>query len=146
MRTLREIIGLPVLLEGQLTGYVLGADTDEALTKVCGLWISGVHTGSRRIEAEDIVSIGDRSVLVKSRGKRASARSGMLFRRAVTTDGTRIGAVIDCDVSDSLDISALWLTCGYPDDLLRGRQRIERYAVRSSDGTVLIPSGREDEP
>lgn len=144
MRALREIVGLPVLLNGACIGHVLCAEPDQSLRWVRGLWYSAGRMGERRIGREHVRQIGEVAVIVDERGIRGRHDGGYFFRRAISTDGARLGAIVDAEADDSLRICALWLTHGYPDDLLGGRRKITRYTVRESDGAVLVPSGEEE--
>lgn len=146
MRALREIVGLPVIMNGACIGHVLCGEPDSALQSVRAIWISTGRMGARRINREDVRQIGEIAVQVTDRGVRGNPAGGHFFRRAISTDGARLGAVVDAEFDESLKICALWLTRGYPDDLRSGRRRIERYSVRERDGCVLVPSGEEEEP
>ena len=145
MRALREIVGLPVLLDGACIGHVLCGEPDPSLKWVCALWISAGHMGERRIGREHVLRTGEVAVIVDDRGIRGRHAGGYFFRRAISTAGERLGAIVDAEFDDSLKICALWLTHGYPDDLRHGRRKITRYTVRENDGAVLVPSGEEDE-
>lgn len=144
MQTIKGAIGLPVLTDGARAGQILSVEPDEALRRIDAVYVIRRNMSVRRIDRRDIVQIGSRAVTAVSAGIPAKDRSAPLFRRAVSTDGRRLGAIVDAEFDESLSIVALWLSCGYPDDLLSGRLRITRYTVRSSDGCVLVPSGEED--
>ena len=146
MRAMSEIVGLPVIVDGDCIGHVLCAEPDELLRQINAVWMTSGRMGSRRIDRTQIRQIGDIAVHAHSKGEKGSPAASRIFHRAVSTDGSRIGAAVDADFDDSMDICALWLTHGYPDDLLTGRRRITRYSVRPSDGCVLVPSGEEEEP
>ena len=143
MRTLRGIVGMPVVLDGQCIGRVLWAEPDEKLREIRAIWFSGHCIGARRIGRDAIDRIGSVAIIARSRGVRAKIHARPLFRRAVSTDGARLGAVVDAEIDDALQIRALWLSSGYPDDLLGGRIRIEQYSVPTGDA-VLIPMGEEE--
>lgn len=144
MRALREMVGLPVLKDGVRIGHVLCGQTDPELKRLDGIWVSTGWMGARRIDRQQVRRIGDVAVLVNDRGKHGKTPAKPFFYRAVSTDGSRLGAIVDAEIDGvELTVRALWLTRGYPDDLLYGRQRITQYAVRSSDGTVLVLEGEE---
>ncbi|MDO4355696.1 MAG: hypothetical protein Q4E13_04180 [Clostridia bacterium] len=144
MRALREMVGLPVLKDGACIGHVLCGQTDPELKRLTGIWVSAGWMGARRIDRRHVNRIGDVAVLVTDRGRRGKTPTQPFFYRAVSTDGSRLGAIVDAEVDgNDLSLRALWLTRGYPDDLLRGRQRITKYAVRATDGTVLVLEGEE---
>lgn len=146
MRAMQEITGLPVIVNGACIGHVLCAEPDDALQFIRSIWISTGRMGARRIDRAHVRQIGEIAVQTESRGVRGEPPSGRFFRRAISTDGARLGAIVDAEFDESLKICALWLTHGYPDDLLTGRRRITRYSVRESDGCVLVPSGEEEKP
>ena len=145
MRAMQEIVGLPVIVGGACVGHVLCAEADEALTCIQAFWITTGRMGARRFDRRHIRQIGEVAIQADDRGERGEPACGRFFRRAISTEGERMGAIIDAEFDDALNICALWLTHGYPDDLLTGRRRITRYSVRASDGCVLIPSGEEEE-
>lgn len=144
MRTLKAIVGLPVLQNGVCIGYALGGEADIALRKLESVLITARFGGARRVSREDVLRIGEVAIHTDSCGKRVKGAPEPLFRRAISTDGARLGAIVDAELDDRLNIAALWLSCSYPDDLLSGRRKITRYSVRERDGVVLIPTGEED--
>lgn len=145
MRALRDLVGLPVLKDGACIGHVLCGQPDPELRRLTGLWVGAGWMGARWIERQYVRQIGEVAVLATNRGRRGKAPLKPFFFRAVSTDGSRMGAIVDAEIDGSdLTLRALWLSRGYPDDLLGGRRRITKYAVRETDGTVLVLEGEED--
>lgn len=145
MRALRDLVGLPVLKDGACIGHVLCGQPDPELRRLTGIWVSAGWMGARWIERQYVRQIGDVAILATNRGRRGKAPLKPFFFRAVSTDGSRVGAIVDAEIDgNDLTLRALWLTRGYPDDLLDGRRRITEYAVRATDGTVLVLEGEED--
>ena len=78
----------------------------------------------------------------ESDGRRRPIRSGPLLKRAVSTDGRRLGAVTGAEIDElSFGVIALELSAGLWDDLARHRQRVTRYSVNPDNGEVVIESG-----
>lgn len=139
MRKVRALIGMPVVCEDRRIGRVLQADLAEDLTQLEGLWISRGLLGARYIPAESLKMLGRVAVLTDSPGSRGRARPSPLFRRAVSTDGARLGAVTGAEVDElSFRVVALELSAGLLDDLAHGRGRVTRYVVNRERGVVII--------
>ena len=146
MRSIRSMIGLPVLMEGKPIGHLVDVELDEELKRMTGLYLDGGLSGTRRVAKEQVKLLGQVSVMVADKGQRARPKEARL-RRALTTDGSRVGAVTGALINERTQgVEALELTRGYLDDLMRGRQWIFRYAVNRTSGDVLImPEGGEIE-
>ena len=139
MRKVRALIGMPVVCEDRRIGRVLQADLADDLGQLEGLWISRGLRGARYIPAESLRLLGQVAVLTDSPGARRRARMRPLFRRAVSTDGARLGAVTDAEVDElSFRVVALELSAGLWDDLAHGRGRVTRYVVNRERNVVII--------
>ena len=78
--------------------------------------------------------IGEMAVLTDSRGTRRRARAQSLLRRAVSTDGSRLGAIVGAEVDEiSFLVCALELTRGFWDDLWYGRLRVDDYNAQGAE-------------
>lgn len=146
MRSVRSMIGLPVLLEGKPIGHVVDVELDEALTQMTAVLSDGGFWGTRRIAQDRIQLLGEVSVMVDGRGERARPSAAKL-RRALLTDGRRVGAVTGVLLNERTGkVEAVELTKGYLDDMVSGRRWIFGYAVNKTSGDVLImPEGGETE-
>ena len=147
MKSVRSLIGRPVLLEGKTIGRVAQFELDESLHHLTGLYVNGGLFGTRRIPAEQIRVLGSVCVLVEGNGKREHAKEEAVRRRARLSDGTRIGAVTGAVLDEkTLHVKALELSRGYVDDLFHPRQWIAHYAVHQLSGDVLVePEGGKAE-
>ncbi|NLG24549.1 MAG: hypothetical protein GX558_04285, partial [Clostridiales bacterium] len=82
--------------------------------------------------------LGEVAVLARGDGRRAACDERPLMRRAITTDGGRVGAITDASIDErTLKVLALELSQGYLDDLTAGRRRIWQYSV-VGNGDVII--------
>ncbi len=142
MKSMKALIGRPVLLDGKAIGHVTEVELDEGLNALLGLYVDGAFMGTRRIEKKDVVLLGDVSVMVTSKGKRARVKDARM-RRVRTADGCRIGAVTGALLDeDTMRVCALELSRGFLDDFFTGRQWVYGYRVNASSGDVLIePEG-----
>lgn len=142
MKKIRALIGLPVIVKGKRIGRVVRCELSNDLKHLEGLWITAVVFGTRFIPCEHLGVLGQVSVTADSSGIRRKGSGTSLFRRAVGTDGTRLGAITGADIDElSFRIDALELSCGLWDDLLYGRRRIHTFALNQTDGSVIIDVG-----
>jgi uncharacterized protein YrrD len=131
-------MGMPVVAAGRKLGRVSQVSLADDLSKVKGLFIDcGLH-GTRLIEDSHIDMLGEVAVLARDSGRRASCDVRPLMRRAITTDGARIGAITDASIDErTLKVLALEFSQGYLDDLTAGRRRIWQFSV-VRNGDVII--------
>lgn len=70
--------------------------------------------------------IGEAVVIADAPGRRARLKPEALSRRAVSTGGERLGAIVGAEVDEiSFLVGALELSRGLWDDLRAGRTRVE---------------------
>ncbi len=138
MKSAKSLLGMPVIRSGEKLGRVALILPDDDLRALCGVYISCGMAGTRFISRAQLDMIGEVSILVHDAGKRLSPDSRPLFRRALSADGRRIGAITDALIDEeTLCIEALELSCGYIDDLLHGRTRIRQFMVQKN-GDVIV--------
>lgn len=139
MRTLRALIGLPVIVHNRRIGRVVQTELSDDLKQFAGIWINAGFFGARFISADSIGTIGQIAIMADDSGKRKRCKSHSLFRRAIGTDGSRIGAITGAIIDElSFRIEALELSCGIWDDLLNGRKHIHEFTVNQKTGDVII--------
>lgn len=144
-KTLRSLSGLPVVCAGKRIGRVAQAALSDDLTRMDGLWVDAGLGGARFVPAEAIEVLGEVSVTVDMPGKRQKMQKTPLFRRAVGTDGTRLGAVVGANVDCvTFQVTSLTVSTGYWDDLLYGRLNIRRFAA-TGDGEVVADTRTREE-
>ena len=149
MRKIRNLIGMPVICSRRKIGRLVQAKLSEDLKRLEGIWVDSGLKGTRYIPAEHLSVIGERSVIADVRGQRKKCTGQPLFYRAVSTDGSRIGAIVGAEVDEiSFLVHALELTRGFWDDLYLGRCRVESYSMQGGEVIVLDSTQdfeREDE-
>lgn len=139
MRKIRSLIGMPVIVGKRRAGRVIQAELSEDLTEMTGIWIDAGLKGTRFLPAESLGMLGTVAVMADSIGKRRRMKSHTLLRRAVGTDGTRLGAITGAEINElSFRVETLELSCGLWDDLLYGRKRIHRYTLNRENGDVIV--------
>lgn len=147
VRRLKNLIGMPVVCRRQKIGRLIQADLSTDLTRMEGVWIDGGLTGTRYISSEHLSMIGKSVILADSRGSRRRTSVHPLLRRAVSTDGRRIGAIVGAQIDEiSFLVCTLELSRGFWDDLWYGRLQIRDFNARGAE--IIVPvwtqqTGRE---
>ena len=101
--------------------------------------------GARFVPAEQNEVFGAVSLTEDLPVKRKKIKNTPLFRRAVGTDGTRLGAVVGANVDCvTFQVTSLTVSTGYWDDLLYGRLNIRRFAA-TGDGEVVADTRTREE-
>jgi len=139
MRKIRVLIGMPVVVKNRRIGRVVQAELSDDLTRLNGLWIdAGLH-GTRFIPSESLGILGQVAVMADDSGKRGHCKAKPLFRRAVATDGRRLGAITGAEIDElSFCVAFLELSFSLWDDLLSGRRRVSRFTLNRENGDVII--------
>jgi len=139
MRKLRALTGLPVVCGHRRIGRLLRAELTEDLKQLSGIWVSAGIRGTRYIPAESLQWLGQVAVMVDDAGRRGHMPTGTLLKRAVSTDGRRVGAITGAEIDEvSFAVTALELSAGLWDDLLYRRQRIWGFTVNRDNGEVVV--------
>lgn len=129
-----------MLYRGKRIGRAAQVELTEDMTRMRGLYVDCGMRGSRFIPEEMIELVGDVAVILRGSGRRASAKTNALPRRALSTDGQLLGAVSGAMINETTrNVEALQLSRGYIDDLLAGRQWIRHYMVIRDSGDVIFP-------
>ena len=138
MKSVRSMLGMPVVLNGRRIGRVSGVQLSKQLSQVRGVWVDRGFKPRRYLDEDGIELIGDVSLLAKSAGRREKGEGKTIFTRALAEDGSRAGAITDAYVDpETGEVLALELSRGVWDDLIRGRSRVSHYTVRP-DGEVVV--------
>ena len=139
MRTIRGMIGMPVVCRGRRIGRLVQAELEDDLSRLRGIWVSAGPRGTRWIPAEALELLGRVAILSDGCGTRRRMRFAPLFRRATATDGTRLGAVTGAEIDElSFAVTALELSRGFWDDLMTPRPRVRRFTANRETGEILI--------
>lgn len=145
MRKIRNLIGTPVVVNGKRAGRVIQAELSEDLTCLKGIWFDAGLSGTRFIPSESLAMLGKVAIMADDMGKRMRMRTQPLFRRAIGTDGRRLGAVTGAEIDElSFRVEALELSRGLWDDLFYGRMRFERFTIDREEGCVLIDAAETE--
>lgn len=147
MRKLRNMIGMPVVCRIRRIGRLVQAELSCDLTRLEGVWVECGLRGTRYIPAEQLSMIGEKAVMADSRGQRRRIDAKPLMKRAVSTGGTRIGAIVGAEIDEiSFLVSALELSLGFWDDLQGGRRLVTRYNVQGQQVVILdsAQTGRKE--
>lgn len=146
MKSAKAMAGQPVILEGRRIGRVLQVELSEDLTAMTGLWADCGLKGTRYMTGEQIQLLGDVAVIVKEMGKRRRLGEQTLFRRAVASDGSRLGAILDALIDEQTHkVDALLLSEGFLSDLTKGRRAVRQYMVQPGTGSVVLKSRPDEE-
>ena len=139
MRKLRTLTGMPVVCGKRRLGRLVQVSVAEDLRQLEGIWVSAGLRGVRFIPSEQLELMGRVAVVADGEGRRARLRSTPLFRRAVSSDGRRLGAITGAEIDElTFAVTSLELSAGLWDDLLRGRRSVSRYTVNRETGEVVI--------
>ena len=139
MQTARGMTGMPVVCGGKRIGRMIQPDIDRDLKRMKGIWMSAGVRGTRYIPAENVEMLGRSAIIVDDGGCRRHMEPQPLFRRAVGTDGRRIGAVTNAEIDGlTFAVTALELSAGLWDDLVRQRKRVASFTVNRETGDVIV--------
>lgn len=143
IRNAKSLIGMPVIMDGRQIGRALDIGMDQTFKEVTGLYIDCGFRGSRFVPAKEIELIGDVVIFVRSLGKRSRVDGANQMRRALSSDGMRIGAICGALIGSDMNIEALELSRGYIDDLIGGRQFVRQYTAGQNGREVVINEGND---
>ena len=139
MRNVRGLIGMPVVCGSRRFARVLRVELAEDLTRLEGLWVGAGLRGTRFIPSEALELIGEVAIHADGTGLRRRMSGPTPLRRAISTDGRRLGAITGAEVDElSFRVTALELSAGVWDDLMDQRQTVTRYTVNRVSGEVVI--------
>ena len=139
MRKLRNLTGMPVICIRQRIGSVIQAQLSDDLRALDGIWVDCALRGTRYIAAEHIGTIGEAAIITDHRGVRRKMRSHSLVRRAVGTDGRRLGAIVGAQIDEvSMMVCALELCRGFWDDIYDGRTIVRRFSAKEAVSDTVI--------
>ena len=143
MRKIRSLTGMPVICHRRRIGRLVQADLSDDLRRLEGIWVDAGLMGTRYISADQLSMIGEKAIIADSRGMRRRCTASPLFRRAVSTGGMRIGAIVGAEMDElSFLVCALELTHGFWDDLTMGRSRIVHFSAQAQE--IIIPDSTQE--
>ena len=136
---LSSLRGKKVICEGRCIGRVIMASANAALDMLDGIWTDRGLLGIRFISAECVCSVSRNAVVTDNGGQRIRMKPDRLFIRAVTTSGTRIGAVTDAAFDpETLAIRQLAITPSWPECLVHGRNYCRSYRCDPFSFRVIV--------
>ena len=139
MRKLRNLIGLPVIVNRQKIGRLVQAELSGDLGRLKGVWVDCGLRGTRYISSEQLKLIGEMAVIADDRGKRRRCRSVFPCYRAISACGQRLGAIVGAQIDElSFIVTSLELTRGFWDALLSGRECVTKYAMNDRMTEVIV--------
>lgn len=141
-RRLGRILGLPCVCGERVVGRVERAIPDETGQRVLGFVVRRGLGGARWACREDVEVLGDVSVVLRRRPVRLPKGLERALGPVKDEGGLTLGRVTDWWIDqEALEITALEVTLGWMEDLLRGRRRVQRWTLRlGEDGaTVFLP-------
>ncbi len=139
MRKLRNLIGLPVIVNRQKIGRLVQAELSGDLEQLKGVWVDCGLRGTRYISSERLKLIGEMAVIADDRGKRRRCGNAFPCYRAISACGQRLGAIVGAQIDElSFMVTSLELTRGFWDDLLTGRECVTKYAMNDCLTEVIV--------
>ena len=147
MTGLKKMIGLPVIINGKTAGSVVRGVLTEDGRALRGVVIRGGPRGARWLEREQILLIGQLSLLAAGQPSRVPREAGYHLFRVSDAEGTRLGRVTDALLhEETLRVSALEISGGPVDDLTDGRWYATAFHVqpRGETGYVTVPGHWEE--
>ena len=125
MQSLKSMRALKLVVDGKQSGRVVQGCLSDDLQRLEGIWVDSGLGGLRFVDADHICVIGRRSVIADEGGIRLRIRPRSLFIRAVSTEGRRMGAIVD--------------------SLLHGYRTITVFFHDRANGQVIIPQEQVDQ-
>lgn len=139
MRSIRSMIGMPVVVENRRLGRVIQIALSDDLTRAEGVWVDAGLRGTRYISTDSVRLIGSVAITADDAGKRRAMKTQPLFRRAISTDGQRVGAITGAEIDAlSFQVEALEVSVSVWSDLLYGRARALSFTADRENGSVII--------
>lgn len=139
MKRLNSLIGMPVVCRSKRVGRTIRGELTDDLTRLKGIWVGAGLRGTRWISSDALQMLGQVAILADELGTRRRMACPPLLRRAISTDGTRLGAVIGAEIDElSFAVTALELSRGLWDDLLNRRLHITTYTANRENGEVVV--------
>ena len=145
MIRLGSVTGLPVVRSGKLQGRVEQAVLNPDGRSLRGLVVRRGFGGARWLAAEDILVLGEVSVIARRSPGRMPRDAAFALGCVRDTAGLDLGRVTDVYLQpDTRRVTALEITLGPMEELRCGRMLARDFAVHPAPGEpgqVLIPIG-----
>ena len=145
MIRLGSVTGLPVVCSGKLQGRVEQAALNPDGRSLRGLVVRRGFGGARWLAAEDILVLGEVSVIALRPPGRMPRDAAFVLGSVRDTAGLDLGRVTDVYLQpDTRRVAALEITLGPLEELRCGRMLARDFEVHPAPGEpgqVLIPTG-----
>lgn len=143
---LMRVVGLPAILDGRHIGYVEQAALSGRARELQGVVIRRGLGGARWIGRQGIALVGDVSLVLRCKPGRMPREQEAPPSRVTDGSGLMLGRVTDAWIHpETLEVTALEVTLGLCEDLLRGRLRVRHWDVQpGDDGRGQIMIGRRE--
>lgn len=138
---LRKLRGLKVIRDGKCLGRAVQGCLCDTLTALDGFWLDRAIAGMRFVSAEHICVLGERSILIDYPGERLRMKPQPLMLRAISTDGKRLGAIVDAAIDErTLAVEELALNPGWAEGLMHGLVHIRHFKCDLANARVVVLS------
>lgn len=137
---LNRVVGLPAILGEKRMGHVERTALTPQARQLQGLVIRRGLGGARWVSRENVAVLGDVSLVLKEAPGPLPRQIAAAATRVTDGSGLTLGRVTDAWIRpDTLEVTALEITLGLCEDLLRGRLRLRQWAVQPGpDGCPQI--------
>ena len=143
MHSLKSLRALKLIVNAKPSGRVVQGCLSDDLKRLEGIWVDSGLNGLRFIDADHISVIGSHAIIADEQGIRLRIRPCELFIRAVSTQGTRLGAIVDAHINDTtLLVDSLVMTEGYWDALMHARRLVANFHYDRNQKMVIVPENQ----
>ncbi|MBQ2954700.1 MAG: hypothetical protein IJE07_14310 [Clostridia bacterium] len=141
---LNRVLGLPAILGEKRVGHVERVGLNPQARQLQGVVIRHGLGGAKWAPRQSVAVLGDVSLVLREAPGRLPPEEPAPPRRVTDGSGLTLGRVTDAWICpDTMEITALEVTLGLCEDLLRGRLRLREWAVQPGpDGELQILMGR----
>ena len=144
-RRLGRILGLPCVCGEKVVGHVERAVPDETGQQVQGFIIRRGLGSAKWADRRDVSLVGDVSVILQRKPVRMPRGADTRLGPVKDEGGLTLGRVTDWWIDqEGLGITALEVTLGVMEDILRGRRRVLRWTVYPGEEELQVLLPREE--
>ena len=142
---LGRILGLPCVWGEKVVGHVERAIPDETGQHVEGFIVRRGLGSAKWADRSTVAVLGDVSLILKEKPGRLPKGREVSLGPVKDESGLTLGRVTDWWISrEGLGITGLEVTLGLMEDLMRGRQRVNRWTVQTQEDGLQVFLPREE--
>lgn len=144
---LKKMVGMPIIMDGKNAGHVMRGVLSWDGRSLSGIVMRGGMAGARWLPREQILLIGQLSVIATGKPRRLPRHADYRLFRVSDGEGARLGIVTDALLrEESMRVTALEISAGPLDDLFQGRWYATHFSVRpgGDTGHVTVPTPGEE--